>query len=128
MVSLLDRPKPTPTLYVPEGTQAREGEPVLLGEGVQTLDGKWISHRTWRLTNPRNGRTQMVYLLDNQMSDDQVAAAYGQAKENFIRDTEGLPALVVHTPERRKEIGAAIRELREWRARMRESTNGKIHY
>lgn len=130
MVTLLDRPKETPTLYVPERIK-NEGEPVLLGgkeKAQRTLDGKWISHRTWKLTNPKNGRTQVICLLDDEMSDDEVATAYGEAKERFLEETNGLPRLVPHTPERRKAIGAAIREHREAKARMRESSNGRLFY
>ena len=38
-----------------------------------------------------------------------------QAFESFLTDVRGLGPLQRHTPQRRKEIGAAVREFREVR-------------
>ena len=121
------KPDP-PVLYVPEGTVPNEGEPVLLGEGSKTLGGSYISTRTWRFTNTTNGRTQLCCVLDDEMSDDAIEQAKGEAKENFLRDTNGLPRLITPTVERRKEIGRAIKDYREFKKLMAESTNSKVFY
>lgn len=130
MVTLLDKSKQEPpVLYVPQSAMPNEGEPVLLGgatKAQRTTEGRWISHRTWRLTNPTNGRTQVVCLLDNEMSDDEVATAYGEAKENFLKQTQGLPRLVPPTPEQRRDVGAVLRDIRERRQRRQESTSGRL--
>jgi len=118
----------TPVLYVPEGTIANEGEPALLGEGSKTREGSYISTRTWRFTNKTNGRTQLCCVVDDEMSDDAIEQAKGEAKDNFLRDTEGLPRLVPPSAEKRREVGAAIREVRSYRERRNESSAGKIYF
>lgn len=127
---LLGQPKETqaPILYVPEGTVPNEGEPILLGEGTRTREGSWVSTRTWRFTNKTNGRTQVCCLADDQMSDDAIETAKGEAKENFLRDTTGLPRLVPPSREQRLEVGATIRQIRAHNAKRAESTNGKLFY
>jgi len=131
MVTLLNAPKEPSVLYVPEHVKAPEPEPVLLGgidNAKKDVQGRWISTRTWVLTNKKNGRKQTICLLDNQMSDDAIATAYGEAVENFYRDTNDLPRLATYTVEQRKEVGAAIRRYREFKAKMAESTNNKVFY
>ena len=113
-------------MWAPPG--AAQLDPVLIGEGVKTLEGKWIFNRMFTFTNPRNNRTQPVCVLDNEMSDDQLAAHLGIAWENFLRDTNDLPAKPVFSVARRQEIGRAIRDVREHRQKRNESSNQKIYY
>jgi hypothetical protein len=113
-------------LWVPPGTVAEQ--PKIIGN-QKTLDGQYVQGWKFTLTNPRNNRTQTVYIpADTATSDWELEQALGEAYENFIRDTDGLPAKVAFTPERRREIGRALRQVREARAKRAESTNGKIYY
>ena len=114
------------TIWTPPG--AVQLPPVLIGQGHKTLDGKWIFNRKIVFTNPRNNRTQDCCILDNEMSDDALASSVGIAYENFIRDTDDLPAKPVFSVKRRQEIGRAIREIREHKAKRLESSNGQIYY
>ena len=113
-------------MWTPKGSA--QLPPALIGDGVKTLDGKWIFNRMFTFTNPRNNRTQDVCILDNEMSDDMLASSIGIAWENFLRDTDDLPAKPVFTVARRQEIGRAIREVREHRQKRQESSNGRIYY
>ena len=114
------------TMWTPPG--AAQLPPVLIGQGQKTLDGKWIFNRMFTFTNPRNNRTQDVCILDNEMSDDMLATVIGEAWENFLRDTDHLPAKPVFSVARRQEIGRAIREVRENAVKRRESSNQKLYY
>ena len=114
------------TMWTPPG--AAQLPPVLIGQGQKTLDGKWIFNRMFTFTNPRNNRTQDVCILDNEMSDDMLATVIGEAWENFLRDTDHLPAKPVFSVARRQEIGRAIREVREHAVKRRESSNQKLYY
>ena len=114
------------TMWTPPG--AAQLPPVLIGQGQKTLDGKWIFNRMFTFTNPRNNRTQEVCILDNELSDDALATLVGEAWENFLMDTDDLPAKPVFTVARRQEIGRAIRDVREQAAKRRESSNQQIYY
>ena len=128
-VVLLDQAKPeTPVRYVPEGIVPKEGEPVLLGKGTKTLEGTYVSTRTWRFTNQTNGRTQLCCVIDDEMSDDAIATAKGEAKDNFLRDTNGLPRLVPPSRQERLDVGAVLRDIRAKRKRRNESSSGKIYF
>ena len=114
------------TMWTPPG--AAQLPPVLIGQGQKTLDGKWIFNRMFTFTNPRNNRTQEVCILDNELSDDALATLVGEAWENFLRDTDDLPAKPVFSVARRQEIGRAIRDVREQAEKRRESSNQKLYY
>ena len=51
-----------------------------------------------------------------------------EAFESFLREVRGLGPLHRHTPEQRKEIGAAIREFREYAAKRRQSATNRIYF
>ena len=51
-----------------------------------------------------------------------------EAFESFLTDARRLGPLQRHTPEQRKEIGAAIREFREYAAKRRQSATNKIYF
>ena len=51
-----------------------------------------------------------------------------EAFESFLREVRGLGPLQRHTPEQRKEIGASIREFREYAAKRRQSATNKIYF
>ena len=52
----------------------------------------------------------------------------GQAFESFLTDARGLGPLQRHSPEQRKEIGAAIQEFRDYAAKRRESATNRIYF
>ena len=133
MVVLLDRVGKVEAvepsiLYVPETAMPNEGEPVLVGKGTRTLEGTFISTRTWRFTNRTNGRTQTCCVVDDEMSDDAIAQAKGEAKDNFLRDTNGLPRLVPPSRQQRLDVGGVLRDIRARRKRRAESSSGKINF
>ena len=130
MVSLLAQTQvpQSPVLYVPDGAVKNEGEPVLIGQGTRTTSGKYISSRTWRFTNRSNGRTQVCCLMDDEMSDDAIAQAKGEARDNFLRETNGLPKLVTPTSQQSRDVGSIIRQIRANALKRTESTNGKLFY
>lgn len=51
-----------------------------------------------------------------------------RAFESFLSDARCLPPIGKHTPEQRKEIVAAIREFRQYAAKRRQSSTGKIYH
>ena len=51
-----------------------------------------------------------------------------EAFESFLSNARGLGPLHRHTPEQRKEIGAAIREFREYAAKRRQSATNRIYF
>ena len=114
-------------IWVPEGST--QHAPEILGQFGRPEGSKWVQGWRFTFTNPKNNRTQLVVIpAAEDESTEAIEQMVGEAWENFIRDTDLLPPLAVHTVQRRKEIGRAIREVREYRAKRKASTNGQIYY
>ena len=112
-------------LWVPEGTAVEM--PYVAGPDADT--GRGVVVHRFRFHDPRTGRSQICHVPAHPDAapseiEDMAAAAF----ESFLREVRGLGPLQRHTPEQRKEIGAAIREFREYAAQRRQSATNRIYF
>ena len=71
---------------------------------------------------------RIVVIADKDTSDAHVEDMMGQSVENFrnkVREKYSKPAPTV---QQKKEIGQIIKQIREHRAKRKESTTGKIYF
>ena len=71
---------------------------------------------------------RIVVIADKATSDAHVEDMMGQSVENFrnkVREKYSKPAPTV---QQKKEIGQIIKQIREHRAKRKESTTGKIYF
>ncbi len=112
-------------LWVPEGSAVEM--PYVAGPEAEA-GGSVIVHR-FRFHDPRTGRSQVCHVPahpDAQSSEIEDMAA--QAFESFLTEVRGLGPLHSPTPAQRKEIGASIREFREYAAKRRQSAMNRIYF
>ncbi len=125
-------------------TAARE-----LSSGIETASGLWVPegsavempyvagpdscqqvvvHR-FRFHDSSTGRSQVCHVPAHpDASPSEIEDMAAQAFESFLLEVRGLEPLHHLTPEQRKEIGAGIREFREYAARRRESAMNRIYF
>ena len=112
-------------LWVPEGTAMEM--PYVAGPDADT--GRGVVVHRFRFHDPRTGRSQICHVPAHpDAAPSEIEDMAAEAFESFLRDVRGLGPLQRHTPEQRKEIGAAIREFREYAAKRRQSATNKIYF
>ncbi|MYB48706.1 MAG: hypothetical protein F4X72_05470 [Dehalococcoidia bacterium] len=112
-------------LWVPEGSAVEM--PYVVGPEADT--GKSVVVHRFRFHDPRTGRSQVCHVPAHpDAAPAEIEDMAAEAFESFLTDTRGLGPLQSHTPEQRKEIGASIREFREYAARRRRSGMNRIYF
>ena len=112
-------------LWVPEGSAVEM--PYVAGPDADT--GKSVVVHRFRFHDPRTGRSQVCHVPAHpDAAQAEIEDMAAEAFESFLRDVRGLGPLHHPTPEQRKEIGAAIREFREYAARRRRSAMNRIYF
>ena len=112
-------------LWVPEGSAVEM--PYVAGPDSDS--GKQVIVHRFRFHDPRTGRSQICHVPAHpDAAPAEIEDMAAQAFESFLREVRGLGPLQRHTPEQRKEIGAAIREFREYAAKRRQSATNKIYF
>ena len=112
-------------LWVPEGSAVEM--PYVAGPEADF--GKQVVVHRFRFHDPRTGRSQVCHVPAHpDAAQAEIEDMAAEAFESFLTDTRGLGPLQSHTPEQRKEIGAAIREFREYAAKRRRSAMNRIYF
>lgn len=112
-------------LWVPEGSAVEM--PYVAGPDTDT--GQQVVVHRFRFHDPRTGRSQACHVPAHpDAAPAEIEDMAAQAFESFLTDARGLGPLHRHTPEQRKEIGAAIREFREYAAKRRQSATNRIYF
>ena len=112
-------------LWVPEGSAVEM--PYVAGSDADS--GQQVVVHRFRFHDPRTGRSQVCHVPAHpDASPPEIEDMAAQAFESFLADVRGLGPLHHHTPEQRKEIGAGIREFREYAARRRQSAMNRIYF
>ena len=112
-------------LWVPEGSAVEM--PYVAGPDSDS--GKQVIVHRFRFHDPRTGRSQICHVPAHpDAAPSEIEDMAAEAFESFLREVRGLGPLQRHTPEQRKEIGAAIREFREYAAKRRQSATNKIYF
>ena len=112
-------------LWVPEGSAVEM--PYVAGPDSDS--GKQVVVHRFRFHDPRTGRSQICHVPAHpDAAPAEIEDMAAQAFESFLRDVRGLGPLHHPTPEQRKEIGAAIREFREYAAKRRQSATNRIYF
>ena len=112
-------------LWVPEGSAVEM--PYVAGPDADS--GKQVVVHRFRFHDPRTGRSQVCHVPAHpDAAPAEIEDMAAQAFESFLRDVRGLGPLHSPTPEQRKEIGAAIREFREYAAKRRRSATNRIYF
>ena len=106
-------------LWVPEGSAVET--PYVAGPDTET--GRGVVVHRFRFHDSRTGRGQVCHVPAHP--DAAPSEIEDMAAQAFVR---GLGPLQRHTPQRRKEIGAAVREFREYAARRRQSAANRIYF
>jgi hypothetical protein len=97
--------------------------------GTNTVTGTRVTNRTFMFEHKPTGRRQTVsFPMPEGISEAEAEDMLASSFERFVEDCEAKGPIVNHTPEKRKEIGAAIRDVREYAARRSESSLGKRYY
>ena len=110
-------------LWVPEGSAVEM--PYVAGPDANT--GRGVVVHRFRFHDPRTGRSQVCHVPAHpDAAPSEIEDMAAQAFESFLCDARGLGPLHCPTPEQRKEIGAAIREFREYAAKRRQSAMNRI--
>ena len=112
-------------LWVPEGSAVEM--PYVAGPDSDS--GKQVVVHRFRFHDPRTGRSQICHVpAHSDAAPAEIEDMAAQACESFLREVRGLGPLHRPSPEQRKEIGAAIREFREYAAKRRQSATNKIYF
>ena len=112
-------------LWVPEGTAVEM--PYVAGPDADT--GRGVVVHRFRFHDPRTGRSQICHVPAHpDAAPSEIEDMAAEAFESFLTDAWRLGPLQRHSPEQRKEIGAAIREFREYAAKRRQSATNKIYF
>ena len=112
-------------LWVPEGSAVEM--PYVAGPDAGT--GQQVVVHRFRFHDPRTGRSQICHVPAHpNAAPSEIEDMAAQAFESFLSDARGLGQLHHPTPEQRKEIGASIREFREYAAKRRQSATNRIYF
>ena len=112
-------------LWVPEGSAVEM--PYVAGPDADS--GKQVVVHRFRFHDPRTGRSPVCHVPAHpDAAPAEIEDMAAEAFESFLTDVRGLRPLHRHTPEQRKEIGAAIREFREYAAKRRQSAMNRIYF
>ena len=112
-------------LWLPEGSSVEM--PYVAGLDAGT-GGSVVVHR-FRFHDPRTGRSQICHVPAHpDAAPAEIEDMAAEAFESFLTDARRLGPLQRHSPEQRKEIGAAIREFRDYAAKRRESATNRIYF
>ena len=112
-------------LWVPEGSAVEM--PYVAGPDADS--GKQVVVHRFRFHDPRTGRSQVCHVPAHpDAAPSEIEDMAAEAFESFLADVRGLGPLNRPTPEQRKEIGAAIREFREYAAKRRQSATNRIYF
>ncbi len=112
-------------LWVPEGSAVEM--PYVAGPDGDT--GRSVVVHRFRFHDPRTGRSQVCHVPAHpDAAPAEIEDMAAEALESFLTDAHELGPLHRHTPEQRKEIGAGIREFREYAARRRQSAMNKVYF
>ena len=112
-------------LWVPEGSAVEM--PYVAGPDSDT--GRGVVVHRFRFHDPRTGRSQVCHVPAHpDAAPAEIEDMAAEAFESFLSNARGLGPLHRHTPEQRKEIGAAIREFREYAAKRRQSATNRIYF
>lgn len=112
-------------LWAPRGSVVEM--PYVAGPDADTAR-RVVVHR-FRFHDPQSGRGQICHVPAHpDASPSEIEDMAARAFESFLSDARRLPPIGKHTPEQRKEIGAAIREFSQYAAKRRQSSTGKIYH
>ena len=112
-------------LWVPEGSAVEM--PYVAGPEADS--GKQVVVHRFRFHDPRTGRSQVCHVPAHpDAAPAEIEDMAAEAFESFLTDVRGLGPTHSPTPEQRKEIGAAIREFREYAAKRRRSAMNRIYF
>ena len=112
-------------LWVPEGSAVEM--PYVAGPDADT--GRGVVVHRFRFHDSRTGRSQVCHVPAHpDAAPSEIEDMAAEAFESFLTDARRLGPLQRHSPEQRKEIGAAIREFREYAAKRRQSATNKIYF
>ena len=112
-------------LWIPEGSAVEM--PYVAGPDADT--GRSVVVHRFRFHDPRTGRSQVCHVPAHpDAAPAEIEDMAAEAFESFLSNARGLGPLHCHTPEQRKEIGAAIREFREYAAKRRQSATNRIYF
>ncbi len=110
-------------LWVPEGSAVEM--PYVAGPDT----GKSVVVHRFRFHDPRTGRSQVCHVPAHpDATQAEIEDMAAEAFESFLREVRGLGPLHHPNPEQRKEIGASIREFREYAAKRRQSATTRIYF
>ncbi|MCY4530006.1 MAG: hypothetical protein OXD46_13370 [Chloroflexi bacterium] len=112
-------------LWVPEGSAVEM--PYVAGPEAEA-GSSVIVHR-FRFHDPRTGRSQTCHVPAHpNAAQAEIEDMAAEAFESFLTEVRGLGPLHSPTPAQRKEIGASIREFREYAAKRRQSAMNRIYF
>ena len=112
-------------LWVPEGSAVEM--PYVAGPDAGT--GQQVVVHRFRFHDLRTGRSQICHVPAHpDAAPSEIEDMAAQAFESFLNEVRGLGPLNHPTPEQRKEIGASIREFREYAAKRRQSATNRIYF
>ncbi len=112
-------------LWVPEGSAVEM--PYVAGPDADS--GRSVVVHRFRFHDPRTGRSQVCHVPAHPYAAQaEIEDMAAEAFESFLSNARRLGPLHRHTPEQRKEIGAAIREFREYAAKRRQSATNRIYF
>lgn len=117
---------PVLDLWTPEGST----NTARFAAGVDAADGEAVLGHVFHFVDKRTGKRSKATIVAEASAsqahiEDMAAACFERwltklREKEYKRPPSG--------PEERKEIGRAIREFRQYRARRNESTNHKLYY
>ena len=93
------------------------GDAVRGGAGGRHREGAWSCTGSGSTTRARDVARSATFRPTPDAAQAEIEDMAAEAFESFLADVRGLGPLHRHTPEQRKEIGAAIREFREYAAK-----------
>lgn len=112
-------------LWAPDGSVVEM--PYVAGPDADT--GRRVVVHRFRFHDARSGRGQICHVPAHpDASPSEIEDMAARAFESFLSNARQLPPIGKHTPEQRKEVGAAVREFREYAARRRRSSVNKIYH
>ena len=112
-------------LWVPEGSAVEM--PYVAGPEADT--GKSVVVHRFRFHDPRTGRSQVCHVPAHpDAAPAEIEDMAAEAFESFLTRRAWAGAASPPTSEQRKEIGASIREFREYAAKRRQSATNRIYF
>ena len=113
----------TTELWTPQGVTDYSATPA-----GRTESGQVTSH-TFQVKDPITGRRhKFCVLTDETTSDAHLEDMASHAVEKWLTEVRAEGQKPPPTPGQRKEIGKILNEIKQYSAKRRQSSSGKIYY